>query len=106
MFKTNSEKGFFILSFLSFFRGEMKTIGPEPKSVANLPLFFLLEVDCPCANICASLPLFSIWDAATAWLDRRGVGVHDGIQICEPRATEIKCENLTTTPPDGPINFS
>ena len=47
----------------------MRKIGHELTSFANLPLFFLLEENWPWANICAHLPLFCMWNAATAWLD-------------------------------------
>ena len=39
---------------------------------------FFGEEDCPWANICANLPLFRIWEAATAWLDERCVGLRQG----------------------------
>ena len=37
-------------------------------------LFIFGEEDCPWANISANLPLFCMWDAATAWLDEWCVG--------------------------------
>ena len=52
--------------------------GEEDWPWANiwLPIFpsFFLEEDCPWANICANLPLFCMWNAATAWLSERHVG--------------------------------
>ena len=37
------------------------------------------------ANICANLPLFCIWDAATVWLDEQCVGLHQGSEPANPR---------------------
>ena len=50
-----------------------------------LPIFlFLLEEDCPWANTCANLPLFCMWDAATAWPDERCVGSRQGSKPVNP----------------------
>ena len=43
-------------------------ISPELTSAANSPLF--AEEDWPWANIRAHLPLLSMWEATTAWLDK------------------------------------
>ena len=41
-------------------------------SIAPPPFFLCVsEEDRPWANVCANLPLFCLWDAATAWLDER-----------------------------------
>ena len=47
----------------------VRKIGPELTFVANLPLY--AWEDYPWANIRANLPLFYMWDAATAWLERQ-----------------------------------
>ena len=65
---------------------------------------FSLEEGCCWANICASLPLFCMWDAATAWLDEVCRST-PGIWTCECGAIEAECVNLTTTPPAGPRFF-
>ena len=51
---------------------------------------------------CANLPLFSMWDAATAWLDERHRSMA-GIQTREPWAAEAEHANLTTMPQAGPV---
>ena len=47
-------------------------------------VFFFGEEDCPWANICANLPLSSMWDAATAWPDEQCVGLHLGSEPENP----------------------
>ena len=39
----------------------------------------------PWANICADFPLFGLWDAVTAWLDKLCVGLHPGSEPVNPR---------------------
>ena len=46
-------------------------------SLYSLP-FFCGEEDCPWANICASFPLFCMWNTATARLDWWCVGLRPG----------------------------
>ena len=65
----------------------VRKIGPELKSVVNLPL--LLEDDCPCTNVCASFPLFYTWDASTVWFDEWCVGPHSGSEPANPGL--LKC---------------
>ena len=60
------------------------------------------EEDCPGANICANLPLFCMWDAATAWLDEWCIGPHLGSEPASPRAAEAEHVNLIITLPDQP----
>ena len=45
---------------------------------------FFGEEEWPCANICANLPLFCTWDAATAWLDEWCVGQCLGSERANP----------------------
>ena len=47
-------------------------------------LLFFCEEDCPWANICVNLPLFCMWDAASAWLDEWCVGLHPGLEPVNP----------------------
>ena len=55
-------------------KGKVKGIYHTECSEVNFLSFFLFdEEDCPWANICANLPLFCMWDTATAWLDERYV---------------------------------
>ena len=55
-----------------------------------LTQFWLIDwLRWPWANICASLPLFYMWDASTAWLD-------------EQCGSEVEHVNLTTTLPGQP----
>ena len=56
----------------------LRKIGPELTSTANPPLF--AEEDWPLANIYAHPPLFYMWDAAAAWLDKQCVGLHLGAE--------------------------
>ena len=82
---------------------------PKLTSVANLPLF-LLEENFPWANTCASLPLFCMWDAATAQL-MSGVGLHPGtepvnLRTCEAGLLEQSTLNPTTTPQGRPQHYS
>ena len=52
-----------------------------------MPIFlFLLEENCPWVDICANLPLFCMWDAATAWLHEQCVGP---LQTRAARAHEL-----------------
>ena len=70
-----------------------------------MPIFlFSLEEEWPWANICASLPLFYLWDAATAWLDEYCRST-PGILTCEPGLLKLSAPNLTTMPPDLPQDF-
>ena len=62
------------------------------------------EEDCPRANICANLPLFCMWDSATAWLDEQCVSMTK-IQIYEPQAAKVEHANLSTTPLDWPLDI-
>ena len=57
--------------------------------------FFWLEEDLPCANICASCPLFFTRVAATAWRPMSGVGPHPGTQPGPPKQSVL---DLTTSP--------
>ena len=67
---------------------------PQPIS-----LFSFGGEDLPWANICASLPLFYMWDAATAWLDERCVGPH---LRSEPWVAKVEHKTLTSMPPPCP----
>ena len=58
-------------------------------------LFSSTEEDWPWANICANLPLFCMWDTATAWLD------DDGSKSVNPRPP-TEHANLTTMPQGWP----
>ena len=75
--------------------GCVRKIGPELTSVANLSL--LLEEDYCWDNICASLPLFCMWDAAIAWMDELCRSV-PRIRNCEPWAAKVEHTNLTPRP--------
>ena len=61
-----------------------------------MPIFlFLLEEDCPWANIYANLPLFCMWDAATPWLDESYVALQQGPELW---GAEGESTNLTAMP--------
>ena len=60
---------------------------------------FFGEEDWPWANIFANIPLFCMWDAATAWLDEQCVGPCLG---SEPtNSGPLKWSAWTTTVPPG-----
>ena len=61
-------------------------------------LLFFAEEDWPWANICAHLPLLFIWDAATAWFEKRCIGACLGSEPVNPGATEAEQPHLATTP--------
>ena len=70
------------VSFFSLFFFLVRKFGPE---LTRVPIFlFFLEKDCCWANICASLPLFCMWDAATEWLDEWCVGLCPGSELGNP----------------------
>ena len=46
---------------------------------------FFAEEDSPLANICANLPLFCMWVAATAWVPTSGVGLRLGTEPKPPK---------------------
>ena len=71
---------YIINTFSSFFSSEEDW--PELRSVANLPLFAWGRFTW--ANICHRLPLFWMWDTATAWLDEQCVGPHPGSEPANP----------------------
>ena len=48
-----------------------------------------------------NLPLFCMWDAATAWLDEQCVGLPQ-TWASGPRAAEVERMNLTATPHGSP----
>ena len=79
----------------------VRKIGSELTSVANLALFARGRL--PWANIRANLPLFCMWDAATAWLDEWCVGLHLESQPVNPRCWggvhKLNC--YTTRPAPG-----
>ena len=68
-------------------------------------LFYFIfdEEDWPWANICASLPLFYMWDTTTIsmawWVVCRSA---PRIWTCKPWATEAEHTNSTTAPPGCP----
>ena len=61
------------------------------------------EEDWPWANICASPPLFCMWDTATAWLDEWCVGLCLGSEPAKPCLPKAEHANLTTTPLGQPL---
>ena len=86
--------------FLFFF---FRKISPELISATSPPLF--AEGDWPWANICASLPLFYMWDAChnmACYAVRRSA---PRIQTSKPRAAEAERANLTAAPLGWPLFF-
>ena len=63
-------------------------------------LFIFAEENLPWADICASLPLFCMWVAATAWLLTSGVGPCLGTK---PWLPKWSAPNLTTRPWGWPL---
>ena len=63
-----------------------------------LNILCVCEEDWPWANICASLPLFCMWDihSMASWAVRRSA---PGLWTCKPQAAETEHANLTTIPP-------
>ena len=59
---------------------------------------FLLEEDCPWANICASLPLFYMWVATRAWLDEWCVDPHSGSIPANPRSPKWSAQTQPLHP--------
>ena len=64
---------------------------------------FFGEEDWPSANICGNLPLFCMWDTTTVWPNEQCIGLCPGSEPMNPRATEVKQANLTTTPLGWPL---
>ena len=67
-----------------------------------ISVFLFGGEDCSWANICANLPLFCMWDAATAWLDEQGDRFAPRIWTCKPQTAKVEHANLTTMPPGWP----
>ena len=55
-------------------------------------LFWGGEEDWPRANICASLPLSCVWDAATSWLDEQCVDPPPRTEPVNPSCQSGACE--------------
>ena len=68
----------------------VRKIGLELTSVINPPLF--AEEDWPWANICAHLPLFCMWDAATAWLDELCLSPHLRFEPANPGPPKLSTQ--------------
>ena len=52
--------------------------------VSQKTVGFFSEEDWPWTNICASLPLFCVWTATTAWLGEWCVDLHQGPKPANP----------------------
>ena len=72
--------------------------------IRSIYSFILGEEDCPWANICANLPLFCMWDAATAWLDEQYVDPHPGCELVNPKLPK-QSTNSTTLPLAWPLDI-
>ena len=83
---------FFCYSFLTHVFHTINNIVSKDGKLFN---FFFAEEDSPWANTYASLPLFCMWVAATAWALTSGVGPYLGT---EPGLPEQSVLNLTTRP--------
>ena len=78
--------------------GAMPLLWGSDMSLRRQILFFA-EEDLPWPNICANLPLFCMWDTATAWLPRSGVGLHMGTKLGPRKQSTLNF----TSGPWGPV---
>ena len=68
-----------------------------------LVFFVVVEEDSPWANMCASLPVFCVWVAATAWPPTSDVGPNPGTG---PRLPKQSVPNFTIRPQGQPLYYS
>ena len=86
----------FCVRFPFFF---LRKTSHEPTSAANPPLF--AEEEWSWANIHAHLPLFYMWDATTACLNKRCIGPHPGSELVNPgppkrsAGTQLPCHQAS-----------
>ena len=82
-----------LLSFIFF--SMIKHVQYSPLYLSPSPYVFCVCVCVRETKICANLLLLCKWDAATAWLDERCVGLCPGSEPVNPGSEHA---NLTTTP--------
>ena len=82
-----------------FFFFLVRKMGPEPTTVANLPVVTWGRSHWA-THLCQSSSIFHTWDAVTARLDERCVGLCPG---SKPGAAKVECMNLTTMPVSQPL---
>ena len=99
-----ARQGVLFLAFISSLPWVYRALGYIWWSL-SLSLFFLLEEDWPCANICANPPLFCTWVTITAWLDEWCRSA-PWIWTCELWAAEVEYVNISTSPLGQPRGIS
>ena len=66
----------------------VKKIGPELAFVVKLPIFFLHKAPVQLYILVVISSSSSVWDAATAWLAERCVGLQVGSEPANPSPTK------------------